>query len=363
MSRVSTLVLNAGYVLGSVWELARYALRFSWALLLPKALLASRLVALESQLAVELSGSDGGRRRRRQFSPAFRMLWVVLSKLLDGWEDLAHLMRPATVKRWHTKAFGLFWRWRSWPGRPPVSSEMQQLIRRLSRENPLWGADRVRDTLLLLNYEAPCTQTICKYMVKPRKPRPQSTNWLSFLRNHLEVSWAIDFFTVNTLGFQTLYVFLVFDHARREVLHFAVTPHPTMEWVIQQLREATPFGRQPRCLLRDNDGIFGYGVKAFLKACGIKEVRTAYESPWQNPYIERMIGTLRRELLHHVVVLSQGHLERLLREYLDHYYHTARPHQGLGGETPAPAVLEGPGELISVPVVGGLHHRYYRAAA
>jgi len=228
---------------------------------------------------------------------------------------------------------------------------------------PLWGPDRIRDTLLLLGYEAPCVQSISKYMVKPRKPRPQSTNWLSFLRNHLDVSWAIDFFTVNTLGFQTLYVFLVFDHARREVLHFAVTLHPTMEWVIQQLREATPFGKQPRYLFRDNDRIFGYGVRAFLTSCGIQEVRTAYDSPWQNPYIERMIGTLRRELLHHVIVLSQGHLERLLREYLDQYYHTARPHQGLGGETPTMALLDGGGELVSVPVVGGLHHRYYRVAA
>ena len=133
--------------------------------------------------------------------------------------------------------------------------------------------------------------------------------------------------------------------------------------VIQQLREAAPFGEQPRYVFRDNDGIFGYGVRAFLRSCGIQEVRTAYDSPWQNPYIERMIGTLRREVLDPVMVLSQGHLERLLREYLEHYYHTARPHQGLGGETPVQGALQGEGKLISVPVVGGLHHRYYRAAA
>jgi hypothetical protein len=162
MSTVSTFVLSARHILGSVWELARYALRFSWALLMPKALLASRPVVLESQLAVELSGSDGGRMRRRQFSPAFRMLWVVLSKLLDGWEDLAHLMKPETVKRWHTTAFRLFWRWRSRPGRPPLNSEMQQLIRRMSTEDPLWGPDRIRDTLLLLGYDAPCARTISK---------------------------------------------------------------------------------------------------------------------------------------------------------------------------------------------------------
>jgi len=363
MSTLLTFFFSAGGMLRALWELAGYGLRFCWAMLLPKARVAGRLLAAESQLVVEVNGSGGGKRRRRQFTPAFRLLWVVLSKFLDGWEDLVHLMKPETVKRWHTKAFGLFWRWRSRPGRPPVSDEMRQLIRQISRENPLWGPDRIRDTLLLLGYDAPCTQTICKYMVKPRKPRPESTNWLAFLRNHVDVSWAVDFFTVTTLGFQTLYLFLVFDHARREVLHFAITPHPSMEWVIQQLREATPFGKQPRYVFRDNDGIFGHGVRAFLESCGIEEVRTAYESPWQNPYIERMIGTLRRELLNHVIVLHQQHLEKLLREYLEQYYHTSRPHQGLGGETPSLAVLEGNGELISVPVVGGLHHRYYRTAA
>jgi transposase InsO family protein len=204
-------------------------------------------------------------------------------------------------------------------------------------------------------------------MVKPRESRPPSTTWLPFLRNHLDCSWAIDFFTVTMLGFQVLYVFLVFDHARREVRHFAVTAHPTMEWVIQQLREAMPFGEQPRYLFRDNDGIFGYGVRAFLERCGIQEVRTAYESPWQNPYIERMIGTLRRELLNHLIVLGQWHLERVLREYLEDYYHIARPHQGLGGETPMRVeganINPGEGELIAIPVVGGLHHRYHRRAA
>jgi len=240
---------------------------------------------------------------------------------------------------------------------------MQELIRRLSRENPLWGPDRIRDLLLLLGYDAPCAESIRKYMPKPRTPRSPSTTWLPFLRNHLEVSWAIDFFTVTTLAFQVLYVFLVFDHARREVRHFAVTSHPSMKWAIQQLREATPFDGQPRYVFRDNDGIFGYGVRAFLESCGIEEVRTAYRSPWQNPYVERMIGTLRRELLDHIIVLNQRHLERLLREFIEDYYHTARPHQGLGGETPAQETLSGEGELIAVPVLGGLHHRYYRAAA
>ena len=151
------------------------------------------------------------------------------------------------------------------------------------------------------------------------------------------------------------------------MLHVQVTASPTMDWVIQQLREATPFGRQPRYLFRDNDGIYGAGVRAFLQTCGIQEVRIAYQSPWQNPYIERMIGTLRRELLDHVIVLNQAHLERLLQEYLEHYYHSARPHQGLQGETPMPSPRAAPPDaaapLVSIPVLGGLHHRYERMAA
>jgi len=186
-------------------------------------------------------------------------------------------------------------------------------------------------------------------MAKAKKPRPATTNWLPFLRNYLACSWAIDFFTVTTLRFQVLYVFLVFDHARREVSHFAITPSPSMEWVIQQLREAAPFGKQPRYLFRDNDSIYRHDVRAFLISFGILEVRTAYRSPWQNPYVERMIGTLRRELLDHVIILNQRHLERLLGEYLEQYYQTARPHQGLDGQTPARETLTGEGELSPSP--------------
>jgi transposase InsO family protein len=204
-------------------------------------------------------------------------------------------------------------------------------------------------------------------MHKPRKPRKKSTTWLPFLRNHLDVSWAIDFFTVTTINFTILYVFLVFDHGRRKVIHFAITRNPSMKWVIQQLRESMPFGLQPKCLFRDNDGIYGNGVGAFLESCGITQVRTAYRSPWQNPFVERYIGTLRRELLDHVIVFSQSHLERLLGEFIEGYYHVARPHQSLDGDTPVPQTkqpeISGLSKLISIPVLGGLHHKYARVAA
>ena len=156
---------------------------------------------------------------------------------------------------------------------------MQELIRRLNRENPLWSAERIRDTLLLLRCYPPREDTIRKYMVKPKNPQGKSVTWLPFLRNHLDVSWAIDFFTVTTIRFATLYVFLVLSHGRRKILHLAITSNPSMRWVIQQLREAMPYGHQPRFLFLDNDGIYGSGVGEFLDSCGIEEVRTAYRCP------------------------------------------------------------------------------------
>lgn len=370
MIPVGNLLRDVSMLLRCMRQLAGYGLRFLWALMSPKAVLAARLLAAQSQLVVCADRIRQKKAPRPRFTAAFRLLWVLLSKLLDSWEDCAHLMQPATVKKWHTTAFRLYWRWKSTkkPGRPTVSREMQELIRKLSRENPLWGAETIRETLLLLRYEPPCEDTIHKYMVKPRKPRDKSMTWLPFLRNHMDVSWAIDFFTVTTLCFATIYVFFVLDHGRRKVLQFATTYSPSMQWVIQQLREATSFGQQPRYLFRDNDRLFGHGVRAFLDSCCIEEVRTAYRSPWQNPFAERFVGTLRREILDHVIVLSRRHLERLLREFIEEYYHPARPHQGLDGDTPLPqpkadAPTTGPTKLISTPILGGLHHRYQRVAA
>ena len=170
-----------------------------------------------------------------------------------------------------------------------------------------------------------------------------------------------------TLNFSTLSVFLILDHGRRKIVRFSIMSHPSMNWVIQQLREAMPFGIQPKYLFRDNDRIYGLGIKMFLKSSGIEEVRTAFRSPWQNPFVERVVGTLRKELLDHVIVLNQSHLERLLKEFVEEYYHTNRPHQGLNGDTPflqgKPSEITGPSKLIAIPVLNGLHHRYQRVAA
>ena len=177
----------------------------------------------------------------------------------------------------------------------------------------------------------------------------------------------MDFFTAPTIRVQILYVFIVLHHARRQVVHVAVTAHPTMAWVIQQLREAMPFGIQPTYLFRDNDVIYGGEVGRFLKGMGIEEVRTAFRSPWQNPFVERHVGILRRELLDHVLVLNEKHLTGLLKEFIEEYYHIVRPHFGLGGETAfptdKPAPVTDPSRLVSITVVGGLRHRYNRMAA
>jgi transposase InsO family protein len=177
----------------------------------------------------------------------------------------------------------------------------------------------------------------------------------------------MDFFTVPTLRFQILYVFVILSHPRRRAVHFGVTAHPTMAWVIQQLREATPFGLQPRYMFRDNDGIYGDEVCQFLVGNGIEEIKTAYRSPWQNPFVERFGGTLRRELLNQVIILNEEHLKGVLKEFIEEYYHIARPHQGLDGNPPFPAakprLVTAASHLVSIPVVGGLHHRYVRVAA
>jgi len=369
MTTLNNLFGAAEHTVLLIRQIVYYAGTYLRALFLPKAALAARLLAVESQLAACTLRIHQGKQRRPRFTQAFRLLWVILSKSWDGWTQHVHLMQPATVKRWHTTAFHIYWRWKSRerPGRPRCPNEMRNLIQKLSRENVLWGAGRIRDTLLLLGYDPPCDDTIRKYMAKPKNPRQKSTTWLPFLRNHLDVSWAMDFFTVVTANFGFLYVFVVVDHGRRRVIHFASTYNPTMQWVIQQLRESTAFGIQPRYLFRDNDRIYGHGLRAFLESCGIEEVRTAFRSPWQNPYVERFIGTLRRELLDHVIVLNQRHLNGLLKEYIQEYYHVARPYQGLDGGTPLsqeqPVQIDGPSKLIAFPVCGGLHHRYERVAA
>lgn len=293
-----------------------------------------------------------------------RAFWDVLSCLWPDWRRSLFIVQPETVVSWHRKGFRFYWRWKSryrWPGRPRVPREVRDLIRQMSTANPLWGAPRIHGELIKLGIEVSQT-TVSKYMVKPEH-RP-SQSWHTFLTNHARDIVSIDFFTVPTATFRVLYVFLVLDNARRKIIHFNVTTNPTAAWTGQQIAEAFPWETAPRYLLRDRDGIYGSDFTRRVSAMGIKQIRTAKRSPWQNPYVERVIGSIRRECLDHVIILNEQHLRRVLRDYLD-YYHRSRTHLGLEKDCPLPRPVEPleAGNIQVEPILGGLHHRYSRRAA
>ena len=292
-------------------------------------------------------------------------LWVWLARWWQGWKTHLRIVRPDTVIRWHRAGFRLFWKWKSRPcrgGRRPVDGELVSLIRQMSRANPLWGAPRIHGELLKLGF-ALAQRTVAKYLV-PRARRPSSQTWTTFLRNHLGRTVSVDFFTVPTVDFRLLYVFLVLSHQRRMVLHFNVVECPSAAWTAQQLREAFPFAVPPKYLLRDRVGVYGQEFQRRAGALGLKDLRIAPHSPRQAPYVERLIGSLRRECLDRIIALNPAHLCRVLEKYLD-YYHRSRTHLGLDKDAPEPRAVQGAdaGEIVAFPQVGGLHHHYERRAA
>ena len=293
-----------------------------------------------------------------------RAFWDILSCLWPDWRKSLYIVQPETVIRWHRRGFRYYWRWKSrpkWPGRPRVPKEVRDLIRQMSQDNPLWGAPRIHGELLKLGIEV-SQATVSKYMVKP-KHRP-SQSWRTFLINHASDIVSIDFFTVPTATFRLIYVFLVLDNARRKILHFNVTDSPTARWTGQQMVEAFPWDTAPKYLIRDRDGIYGFDFSRRVASMGIEQVLTSRRSPWQNPYVERVIGSIHRECLNHVIVFNAKHLRRVLHEYLD-YYHRSRTHLGLAKDCPVPRPIEPPniGPVEVESILGGLHHRYFRRAA
>jgi transposase InsO family protein len=230
----------------------------------------------------------------------------------------------------------------------------------MAQNNPTWGAPRIHGELLKLGIFLSPT-TVAKYM---NRSRPPSQRWKTFLKNHANEIVSVDFFTVPTITCQVVYVFLVVHNASRRIVHFNVTAHPTMEWTARQLVEAFPWDSAPAYLLRDNDAIYGQVFRKQLEALGIRDVPTAPRSPWQNPYVEPLVGTMRRECLDHVIVLSERHLSRVLMKYVD-YYNESRTHLSLAKDCPVPRAMQRPaiGPIKQRPMVGGLHHRYYREAA
>jgi transposase InsO family protein len=325
-----------------------------------RAALQLELVALRHQLAV-LERKRTTRLRLTRFD---RFFWVWLYRLWPGCLDAVVIVQPETVIRWHRRGFRLFWRWKSRPrrrGRPPMPQETRELIRRMSRENPLWGAPRIHGELRKLGIEI-SQATVSKVMV--RHPRPPSQTWRTFLTNHADGLASIDLFVVPTATFRLLYAFIVLRHERRKVVHFDVTSHPTANWLAQQLVEAFPWDTAPQYLIRDRDAAFGSVFRSRLNGMGILEVLTAPRSPWQNAFVERIIGSIRRECLDHVIVLNARHLRRILSSYFD-YYHRSRTHLSLAKDCPDPRPVcpRGAGKFVAFPQVGGLHHRYERLVA
>jgi hypothetical protein len=287
-----------------------------------------------------------------------RLLFVLLYRLWPGILDSVAVIRPDTIVRWHRRGFRALWWWKSRRrlGRPGIAKDMRDLIREISRANPLWGAPRIHGELLKLGIDV-AQSTVAKYMSRIRRPPSQS--WRTFLHNHAGAIASIDLFVVPTIALRMLFGFVVLHHGRRQLVHVGVTAHPTAEWLSHQISEAFPWDRAPRHLIRDRDGAFGEIFKQRLHAMEIRDRPTAPRSPWQNAYVERLIGSIRRECLDHLIIVDERHLRKLLREYAD-YYNGLRTHLSLNKDAPLGRPAQSHGVLRQLPHFGGLHHSFVR---
>ncbi len=315
------------------------------------------LIALRHQITVLQRKTP-----KPRLKPADRRLWAWLSRFWSRWQSALVIVKPDTVIDWHRRGFRWYWTWKirhGRTGRPCVSQETRDLIRTMSRMNVLWGAPRIHSELLKLGVTV-SQATVAKYMVRHRKPPSQT--WRTFLTNHVSQLASVDFFTVHTIWFEIVFVFIVLSHDRRRILHFNVTTHPTAEWTAQQIVEAFPFDSAPKYLLRDRDRIYGHEFGKQVEVMGIQEVLGAPRSPWQHAYVERVIGSIRRECLDHVIVFSEESLRRALQSYIS-YYHESRLHLSLDKDSPDSRAVQSVGKVVAIPQVGGLHYRYDRRAA
>jgi len=324
---------------------------------------AVEVLALRQQVAVLKR-----RRPRPPLRPLDRLFWTLLRATWSRWKDALVIVKPETVVGWHRAGFRLYWRWKSRrrDGRPRIKEEIRVLIRRLAQENSDWGAPKIHGELQKLGFVI-SERTVARYLRSLQRRGDPTKKWLAFLRNHREAIVALDLFTVPTATFRVLYCFFVIEHERRRILHFNVTPHPSADWIVQQLRETFPEAASYRYAILDHDSIFNVDVIAFLKATGFKPKRTSIQAPWQNGTAERWIGSCRREILDHIIPVNEEHLRRLIRDYVC-YHHEDRIHDSLNKDTPNRRAIEPrpttDASLISLPRLGGLHHRYtWRQAA
>jgi putative transposase len=302
--------------------------------------------------------------KRPHLQTGDRLFWIALARRWQNWRTAVVLVQPDTVVRWHRD-----WRRRRWTrrsksrpdGRPPIDQQIRVLVREMATANPLWGAPRIHGELRVLGVDV-SERTVSRLL--ERHPRPPSQTWRTFLTNHLAFAASMDFFTVPTLSGRVLFVLVVLSHCRRCIVHLNITAHPTAAWAAQQVVQAFPDDTAPRWLHRDRDRIYGDVFQRRLAGMGIVDVVSAPASPWQNPYVERLIGSIRRECLDHVIVINEAHLRRVLRTY-SRYYQRSRTHLGLAKDTPDHRPVAGisTGPIVAIPEVGGLHHRYERRAA
>ncbi len=338
-------------------------------LVLENAMLRQQLIVLRRQV------------KRPQLTNTDRTILVLLASKLRTWKSALLIVQPATLLRWHRAGFQLLRKRKSMARpsarKPKLPAETIALIKQLAQENCLWGAERIRGELLKLDIRV-AKRTIQKYMRQARQTEPnpgkhESQSWSTFLRNHAPQVWACDFLQIYDLFFRPLFIFFIIELGSRRVVHFRVTRTPTDEWTAQQLREATPYGETPKYLIRDNDSKFGASFKRVAEVSGIKILRTPYRAPKANAFCERFQGSVRRECLDEVIVLSERHLHAVVQEYVE-YFNAARPHQGINQAIPQVAHLQEAeptrpipapelrGKITKFPILGGLHHDYRRAA-
>jgi len=287
-----------------------------------------------------------------------RLFFVQLYRWFPSVLRVMTVIHPETLVRWHRAGFRCYWRWKSRAvgGRPQIEADLRVLIRRMSVENPLWGAPRIHGELLKLGSQV-AQSTVAKYMVK-RHGAP-SQGWRTFLRNHAPDIAAMDLFVVPSIGFNLLYTLIIVRLDRRHLIWVNVTTNPTADWIARQLSEAFPWNEAPQYVIRDRDCIYGTVVTRCLRAMGIRDKPIAAASPWQNGFAERLIGSIRRECVDHFVVWGETHLRRILRTYA-RYYNDIRTHLSLDKDAPAFRRIQRTGIINSHSVLGGLHHHYVR---
>ena len=307
--------------------------------------------------------------KRPRLTRADRPLLVLLASRVRAWRQALLIVQPETLLRWHKSGCLLFWRWRSASGhRPPrVASNTIALIRRMARENGLWGAERIKGELGKLGLRV-SKRTIQKYMHRARPPRRSGQSWATFLRNHAGDTWACDFLQLTDALFRPVFAFFIVELGPRRVVHLGVRWSPSGAWAAQQLREATPDGRGPRYLIHDHDAKFGPEFDRLAAASGIEVIRTPIRAPRANAICERFLGSVRRGCVDHVLILGERQLRRVLAAYVAHF-NEGRPHQGIGQRIPTSSVAAPPPSTteirqgaIGVPILGGLHHEYRWAA-